>query len=332
MFGEDGIEPAAVTEAVVDWYSNHKEDVTMAEFDVADLLLLYQFQTAMHDIWQIQEFAELFSGGDQAGSDVSLVTGLLCSAKPKKKGKPKKPTDDKPQWDDDDDDHGCDQSIVDCDDDDDDAPINDGHDGKAVSGSSSTSNNNGRPESADIAADPVRARVIQMQALFEGAVINYAPNVSRINQIITLANRTFDDLGTIFSALRCMWKLQHTRFVVPGETGMLIDRWFNTGSENDNAEAAAVLPAMRPPDGSWVLQGGGFKAPPNIGEFFGTRIRGVFVPVLTGNHHFMINSDDAGVLFLSDDRSPKHKRRIAENSDIDDKYRLEGMVLLFDAV
>jgi hypothetical protein len=74
----------------------------------------------------------------------------------------------------------------------------------------------------------------------------------------------------------------------------------------------ASLPTLRPADGIWLVAGDVFAAPNNVGDFFSTRIRGVFVPLVTGSHEFMILADECGILFLSKNRDPIAKVRIAE--------------------
>lgn len=54
-----------------------------------------------------------------------------------------------------------------------------------------------------------------------------------------------------------------------------------------------------------------FEGPTNIGDNYGTRIRGYLYPPLTGAYVFWIASDDQGELFLSSDEDPAHKKRIA---------------------
>ena len=129
-------------------------------------------------------------------------------------------------------------------------------------------------------------------------MINYAPNTRRIRDIIMLANRTFDDFATIFTVVKCLSKLQHSRRVSVGDPGLLIDRWYNTPDNTQDLGTVEAIIAHRPPDGTWLLPGGSFSAPTNVGERFMTRIRGIFVPKVTGMHKFSVMSDDAGQVYV----------------------------------
>src|SRR5687768_10669979 len=54
-----------------------------------------------------------------------------------------------------------------------------------------------------------------------------------------------------------------------------------------------------------------FETPKNIGDNYGTRVRGYVIPPTTGNYTFSISSDDRSELWLSTDATPANKRRIA---------------------
>lgn len=54
-----------------------------------------------------------------------------------------------------------------------------------------------------------------------------------------------------------------------------------------------------------------FEAPANIGDNYGSRIRGYLCVPLTGSYTFWIASDDTGELWLSTDDDPNNRRRIA---------------------
>jgi hypothetical protein len=68
-----------------------------------------------------------------------------------------------------------------------------------------------------------------------------------------------------------------------------------------------------------------FEAPANIGDHYGTRIRGYVHPPQTGNYTFWIAGDDNCELWLSSNENPQAKKRIAfvggyTNSRQWDKY------------
>jgi hypothetical protein len=54
-----------------------------------------------------------------------------------------------------------------------------------------------------------------------------------------------------------------------------------------------------------------FEAPENIGDEYGTRIRGYVHPPLSGGYVFWIASDDNSELWLSTDEDPKNKQKLA---------------------
>ena len=67
------------------------------------------------------------------------------------------------------------------------------------------------------------------------------------------------------------------------------------------------------PDNTWLLGAANFSSPLDVGNHFGTRIRGVFTPQSTGSHVFLIRSDDVGVLYLGTTASVGSKAEIARN-------------------
>ena len=99
--------------------------------------------------------------------------------------------------------------------------------------------------------------------------------------IIKHANATFDELATLAALLRCSNRMSGTVVADAGSHGLLIDRWFNTGNEV-SVENAARLPHARPADGTWLHAGGVFSAPRDVGNNFGTRMRGIFTPLESG--------------------------------------------------
>ncbi len=54
-----------------------------------------------------------------------------------------------------------------------------------------------------------------------------------------------------------------------------------------------------------------FEAPPNWGQNYGVKMSALLTAPVTGEYVFWIASDDQGVLFLSTDELPAHKRQIA---------------------
>jgi hypothetical protein len=55
-----------------------------------------------------------------------------------------------------------------------------------------------------------------------------------------------------------------------------------------------------------------FETPSNYGANFAQRVSGYFIPAVSGNYNFIVNSDDDSDLFLSTDENPSNKRLIAQ--------------------
>lgn len=69
------------------------------------------------------------------------------------------------------------------------------------------------------------------------------------------------------------------------------------------------VPTDRPADAVYNIPD--FEAPSNIGDHYGSRIRGYICPPVTGNYEFEIPSNDQSELWLSTDEDPANKVRIA---------------------
>ncbi len=59
-----------------------------------------------------------------------------------------------------------------------------------------------------------------------------------------------------------------------------------------------------------------FQIADNVGDNYGTRVRGYLVPPTSGAYRFYLNSDDGSVLYLSPSTHPDAKRKIAELKDV----------------
>ena len=77
----------------------------------------------------------------------------------------------------------------------------------------------------------------------------------------------------------------------------------------DEVPTIDVVPVDSKPDATTVLKS--FECPLNIGDFYGSRVRGFIYPPKTGEYVFRIASDDDSDLFLSRDATPANKRLIA---------------------
>ena len=83
-----------------------------------------------------------------------------------------------------------------------------------------------------------------------------------------------------------------------------VETWTNV-----DGTRVSSIPVDSPPDftGEFTI----FEAPTNVGNNFGSRVRGYLCVPATGNYTFWIASDDHSELWLSTDNQPANKRRIA---------------------
>ncbi len=88
------------------------------------------------------------------------------------------------------------------------------------------------------------------------------------------------------------------------ENNIVYERWNNV--KKDNPED---VPVHKTPDEAMELRS--FDVPENVAEEYGARVRAVLNATLTGNYTFWISSDDASVLYLSQDKNPGQKEKIA---------------------
>ncbi len=95
-----------------------------------------------------------------------------------------------------------------------------------------------------------------------------------------------------------------------GNLGMLrYERWLLPASAGKIADLTLSGALARTPDFSGYVNIA--ETPRNVGDNYGTRLRGVVTAPVTGNYQFAIASDDAGELWLSDTVSSFRKHRIA---------------------
>src|SRR5690606_2460839 len=80
-------------------------------------------------------------------------------------------------------------------------------------------------------------------------------------------------------------------------------------SQNDPLSLHDALPIYDPPQETGVITL--FEAPSNVGDNYGTRIRGYVCPPVSGSYTFWISGDDRTELWLSTDQNPEYKRLIA---------------------
>jgi hypothetical protein len=85
-----------------------------------------------------------------------------------------------------------------------------------------------------------------------------------------------------------------------------LERW--TGVYNENPDS---LPFYRTPNATALRTM--FEAPTNIGDWYGTRMRGYVCPPITGSYVFWIAGDDRTKLYLSTDATPNKMVLIASS-------------------
>jgi len=93
-------------------------------------------------------------------------------------------------------------------------------------------------------------------------------------------------------------------------TGSILREVFRniSGASIGELTGASSFKEDRPDESGLVTA---FEGPIDIGDDYGTRIRGYVHPPLSGPYVFWIASDDTGELWLSSDEDPAHKERIA---------------------
>ena len=97
----------------------------------------------------------------------------------------------------------------------------------------------------------------------------------------------------------------------PG-TGLIREYWLNIpGNLLSSLTRHARYPHQ--PDGSHRIADA-FEIPENWQDDYGSRMRGYFVPPMSGGYRFYVASDDASVLYLSRDMSPNNRMAIAQVS------------------
>jgi hypothetical protein len=89
-----------------------------------------------------------------------------------------------------------------------------------------------------------------------------------------------------------------------GTGSIVIEYWFNIGGYS-----IASIPVRTTPSKTTVLNS--FAGPSNVGDNYGSRIRGYIHPPANGNYTLWIAGDNTCELWLSTDENPANKRRIA---------------------
>ena len=129
---------------------------------------------------------------------------------------------------------------------------------------------------------------------------------------------TYDDYPDATGAVRRLWIYDPSGFVDTGSGKLSVETWNGVSGTHVSA-----IPVDSPPSSTSEITI--FETPKNIGDNYGSRVRGYVIPPSTGNYTFWIASDDRSELWLSTDDSPANKVRIAyvagwTNSQQWDKY------------
>lgn len=159
-------------------------------------------------------------------------------------------------------------------------------------------------DAMDLAASPLHGRLSQFLELFSGVqLIQYAPVIDDVKTVVTLANRTFDELATLFSVYQCLQTSQ-ARHIAANEHGLVIQRWYNVITQHTpDATDPALIEFYSNPDPQYtaIHSKGVYSAPVDIGEHFASRILGVLQPQMTGIHKIGVACDDVGSLIIAEE-------------------------------
>ncbi|MFN8490619.1 MAG: PQQ-dependent sugar dehydrogenase [Caldilineaceae bacterium] len=113
--------------------------------------------------------------------------------------------------------------------------------------------------------------------------------------------------------------------------GKILREWWSGVSGKTIADLTESPQFAKRPTGSELLPN--FEAPANVGDDYGTRIRGYLYPPVTGQYRFWIAGDDSAQLWLSTNDNPANRQLIASASQWTrsrqwDKYTEQQSVLI----
>ena len=91
--------------------------------------------------------------------------------------------------------------------------------------------------------------------------------------------------------------------------GATLDSWTGIGGWSIADLMTGTMNLAKAPDSSVRLLNS-LEAPSNVGDDYGSRMRGWLVPPVTGLYEFFIASDDQGEFWLSSNNNPANKNRI----------------------
>jgi hypothetical protein len=101
----------------------------------------------------------------------------------------------------------------------------------------------------------------------------------------------------------------------PFEDGAILDTWtgLNSGNTVADLKAGTINLALIPDKSVRLVDL--LEGPTNVGDNYGSRMRGWLVPPVTGNFVFWIASDDNGEFWLSTTDSKAYKALICRQPD-----------------
>ncbi|HEU5148229.1 MAG TPA: PA14 domain-containing protein, partial [Chryseosolibacter sp.] len=115
---------------------------------------------------------------------------------------------------------------------------------------------------------------------------------------------TYDDYPDAGGAVKQLWIYDPSATPGTGAGKLSVETWNSvTGTH------VSSIPLNTEPSSTSEISI--FETPKNIGDNYGSRVRGYVIPPTTGNYTFWIASDDRSELWLSTDDTPANKRRIA---------------------
>ena len=129
---------------------------------------------------------------------------------------------------------------------------------------------------------------------------------------------TYDNYPDATTAGKQLWIYDPAAPASIGAGKLSVETW-----NGISGTQVSAIPVDTPPSSTSEINI--FETPKNIGDNYGSRVRGYVIPPATGNYTFWIASDDRSELWLSTDDTPANKRRIADvagwtNSRQWDKY------------
>lgn len=116
---------------------------------------------------------------------------------------------------------------------------------------------------------------------------------------------TYDDYPDAGGTVKQLWIYDPANSGNTGAGKLSVETWNGISGTH-----VSSIPVDSPPSSTSEITI--FETPKNIGDNYGSRVRGYVIPPTTGNYTFWIASDDRSELWLSTDENPGNKKKIAE--------------------